>query len=159
MHIRRILGVLFFAAAALLAFSQTYLFITRPPYFSLHYAIQLSFESYGFAILALIAGIFMFHGRARFWSWFALVVAGAGLWVFVIREIWLYYFVLPQMQSDYLATHSYFTGPLWWVLVRLSWHIILPTIFILAAYLLLKHAPHPRAACPDHCALTGKSAG
>jgi hypothetical protein len=151
MRARHVLGFLFLAVAALFAFSQTYLFFTLPPEFTRLYAVRLSLLSYGFALPAAIVGYFLIRGQARFWIWLALAIAVVGLWQFVVREIWLYYVVLPQTNSDFLTTHSYFTGPLWWSLVRLSWHAMLPVMVVMAAVLTFKSAPDklPQPASAD----------
>jgi uncharacterized membrane protein YozB (DUF420 family) len=147
MHTRRILGCLLFAAASLLAFSEIYALFILPehpmlPNFRHDYLVNSSIENFGFAIPAIVIGLFMLRSRARYWLWFALIVAGFGSWSFVFRELWLHYYELPHMYPHFAAVHPpYFTGPLWWVLVRLSWHITLPAAFILAVVLLLSRAP------------------
>jgi hypothetical protein len=147
MHARRILGCLLLAAASLLAFSQIYALFTLPdhpmlPDFRDHYLVSSSIKHFGFAIPAMVIGLFLLRGRARYWLWFAFIVAGAGLWLFVIRELWLHYYWLPHRYPHFAEVHPpYFTGPLWWVLVRLSWHIVLPAASILGAILLSRRAP------------------
>jgi len=106
---------------------------------------QSSIENFGFAIPAMVIGFVLLRSRARCWLWFALVVAGAGLWLSVIRELWLHYYLLPHKYPHYAAVHPpYFQGDLWWVLVRLSWHITLPAAFVLAVILLLSRAPNEK---------------
>ena len=146
MSTQRILGCLLLAAASMLAFSQIYAVLTMPehpmlPNFRHDYLASSSIENFGFAIPAAVIGFFLIRGRARLWLWFALIVAGAGLWLFVIRELWLHYYELPHQYPHFAEVHPpYFTGPLWWTLVRLSWHITLPAAFILAAVLLCGRA-------------------
>jgi hypothetical protein len=147
MHTRRILGILILAVAALLAFSQTLFLLKRPLFnipwgFSHDYAIQASIKNYGFEIPLGVVGFLLIRGRAKFMLWVALAMVSFGLWLYVVREIWLHYFVLPHMSSGYLATHSYFTGPLWWVLLRLSWHILFPIIFIMAVFSTFRRSPN-----------------
>jgi uncharacterized membrane protein YozB (DUF420 family) len=148
MHTRRILGCLLLAAASLLAFSQIYTLFTMPehpmlPNFRHDYVVSSSIEIFSYAIPAILIGLFMLRSRARYWLWFALIIAGAGLWLFVIRELWLHYYDLPHRYPHFAAVHPpYFTGPLWWLLVRLSWHITLPAAFILAMILILIRAPN-----------------
>lgn len=145
MHARRILGCLLLAAAGLLASSQVYALFTMPehpmlPSFRHDYLVRSSIESFGFAIPAMVIGFFLLRGRAIYWLWLALIVAGGGLWLFVVRELWIYYYEMPRRYPHFAEVHQYFTGPLWWMVVRLSWHIILPAAFILAAILLLRRA-------------------
>ena len=148
MNGRRILGCLLLAAASLLAFAQIYFIFTMPghsmlPDFRQGFLTQSSIENFGFDIPAVVVGFFLLRSRARFWLLFALLIAGAGLWLFVIRELWLHYYALPYQYPHFAEVHPpYFQGPLWWVLVRLSWHITIPAAFILAAILLLKRAPN-----------------
>ena len=146
MNARRILGCLLFAVPSLLALSQIYAWVTMRehpmlPDFRHDYLVSSSIESFGFAIPAMVIGFFLLRGRQRFWLWSALIVAGAGLWLFVVRELWLHYFEMPSKYPGYADSHPYFTGLLWWTLVRLSWHIMLPAAFILTVILLLRRAP------------------
>jgi hypothetical protein len=152
MSIQRILGCLMLATASVLAFSQIYAAFTMPehpmlPDFRDDYLIQSSIENFGVAVPAAVIGFFLLRGRARFWLWFALIITGAGLWQFVIHELWLHYFYMPHKYPHFAEAHPpYFQGQLWWVLVRLSWHIMLPASFILAAILLSSRAPRKKLA-------------
>jgi hypothetical protein len=151
MSTRRILGCLMLATASVLAFSQIYAVFTMPehpmlPDFRHDYLIRSSIENFGFAGPAAVIGFFLLRGNARFWLWFALVVAGAGLWLFVARELWLHYFYMPHKYPGYADSHPYFIGSLWWTLIRVSWHIMLPAAFVLAIALLLRRAPNNGAA-------------
>jgi hypothetical protein len=149
MHARRILGCLLLAAAGLLAFSQLHWLFTLPgdqtlPHFLdfRDYRVSSSIETFGFAVPAMVVGFFLLRSVADFWLWGALAVAGGGLWQFVIHELWLHYYELPHKYSHYAEAHPYFTGPLWWVLVRLAWHIIFPAAFILSVILVSRRAPN-----------------
>ncbi len=148
MNTRNILGCLLVAVAALLSFSQIYFLASMqpelaPPGFAHDYAIQSSIENFGFAIPAIVVGFLLLRGRARLWLWFALFIAGVGLWQFVIYELWLHFYELPHQYPHFAQVHPpYFTGPLWLVLVRLLWHIMLPAAFVLAVILLLSRAPN-----------------
>ena len=136
------------ATASVLAFAQTYFILTMPehpmlPGFRYDYLVQSSAENFGFAVPAAVAGFFLLRSRARFWLWFGLIISGAGLWQFVIHELWLHYFYMPHKYPHFAEVHPpYFRGTLWFVLVRLSWHIMLPVAFILAIVLLLKRGPN-----------------
>lgn len=148
MNARRILGCLLLALASLLAFAQIYFMITTPDIptlqdFRRNYLIQSSIENFGFAVPAAVIGFSLLRGRARFWLWFALIISGAGLWEFVIHELWLHFYELPHQYPHFAEVHpAYFQGALWWILVRLSWHIMLPASFVLAVVLLLSRAPN-----------------
>lgn len=148
MIVQRILGCLLLAAASFLGFAQIYFIFTVPghpmlPDFRNDFLTQSSIENFGFAIPAIAIGFFLLRSRARYWLRFALVVAGAGLWLFVVRELWLHYYFMPHKYPHYAAIHPpYFQGAFWWVLVRLSWHITLPSAFILAVFLLSRGAPN-----------------
>jgi hypothetical protein len=149
MNARKILGCLLFAVALLLPLTQIYFLHTldqnpRQASFMHAYAVQSSIESFGVAFFAVFIGLFVFGSRARVWLWLALIVSGTGLWLFVIRELWLHYYEVPHRYPQLAALHQpyIFTGPLWLALIRLSWHIIFPAAFILAATLLLRRAPN-----------------
>jgi hypothetical protein len=147
MSTRSVLAYLLLATASVLALSQVYALFTMPahpmlPDFRSDYLIQSSIENFGFAIPAIAIGVFLLRSRARLWLWFALFIAGIGLWQFVIHELWLHFYELPHLSPHYAQVQQpYFTGPLSWVLIRLSWHITLPASFILAVLLLLSPAP------------------
>ena len=159
MHARRILGCLLLAVASLLAFSQIGALFTMPehpmlPNFRHEWLVTSSIENFGFAIPAIVIGFFLLRGRARFWLWFALIVASTGLWLFVIRQLWLHYYEMPRRYPHLAEVHRpYFTGPLWWVLVRVSEHIMLPVSFILACLLAFRREPNnalePTATAPS----------
>ncbi len=143
---RRILGYLLLAVAGLLAISQIYALFTMPeqpmlPNFRHDYLVSSSIENFGFAMPAMVIGFFLLRSRQRFLLWLALIGAGSGSWLFVIRELWIHYVWMPHKHPGFADNHPYFTGPLWWILVRLSWHIMLPAIFILATLLLLRNTP------------------
>ena len=142
---KRLLAFLMLALAALVGFAQTCGLVSMlsntPPAlreFAHSYAITSSIECYGFAFLALIVGIFLLHSRGRFWLWSAFALAMVGLWLFVGREIWGHYVVLPRMRHDFLATHPYFApAPVWAFLLRVVLHILLPAAVIVAGILCL----------------------
>ena len=146
MTAQRILGCVLLAAASLLAFAQICFFFTMPgrpmlPDYRNAFVTQDSIETLGFVIPTIVIGFFLLCSRARCWLWFALIVTGAGLWLFVIRELWLHYYLMPHKYQHYaLVNPPYFQGALWWVLVRLSWHITLPAAFVLTVILLLSRA-------------------
>jgi hypothetical protein len=145
MRARRILACLLLVSAGVVAFTQTHFLVAGVMLggFPHHYAIQSSIENFGFAIVAATVGFFLLRRRGRFWLLIALIIAGGGLWLFVIHELWLHYYELPHKHPYYAEVHPpYFSGPLWWVLVRLSWHITLPGAFILAIVLLFRRAPN-----------------
>ena len=137
-----ILGCLFLALAALAGVTQTYFLLTLAPPpslrdFAYKFAIRSSVESYGFAIAAFVVGASLLRRRDRVLLWAALAVAVAGLWLFVARELWDHFVVLPRMRQDFLATHSYFwAAPLSALLTRLAWHVLLPITVVFSALLL-----------------------
>jgi hypothetical protein len=145
MRTQRIIGCLLIVVATVMNFAQFYALFTAPQPppiladFQHDYLVKSSIEQFGFGILAIVIGFLMLRSRARYSLWFALIIAGAGLWQFVIREVWLHYYYMPHKYPHYAERDpTYFSGPLWWELVRLSWHIALPTAFILAVILLLR---------------------
>jgi len=149
MTARRILGGLLLALASVLAFAQICLVLSAPghPTFSdflSGYLFEASVENLGVAVPAAVTGFFLLRGGARFWMWTAFTVSGIGLWLFVVRELWLHYYELPHEFPNISGVHGpYFRGPLWWALVRLSWHIMFPISFILAGILCLNSAQRP----------------
>jgi hypothetical protein len=147
MNTQRFLGCSLLVAGSMLAFSQIYFVLTAPidpmlGNFPHDYLISSSIQNFIISIPAMIVGFLLLRSRARFWLWFALIIAGVGLWQSVIQELWLHYYWLPHKYPHLAEVHPpYFQGALWWVLVRLSWHITLPAAFSLAVILLLSRAP------------------
>jgi len=142
----------------MLAFSQIYFVFTAPidsmlGSFPHDYLISSSIQNFIVSIPAVIVGFLLLRSRARFWLWFALIIAGVGLWQSVIHELWLHYYWLPHKYPHFAEVHPpYFQGALWWVLVRLSWHIALPVAFILSVVLLLSRAANNSPEPPPVCA-------
>jgi hypothetical protein len=143
MRVQRILGWLFLVVVVLVCFVQTYGLLTVDPppalrSFAHKWAIRSSIECYGFAVAAAIVGFFVLRSRVGFSLWAALAVAIVGFWLFVGREVWDHFVVLPHMRRDFLATHSYFDKPLWSLLPILAWHILLPVAVVLSALLVVR---------------------
>jgi hypothetical protein len=144
MQIQRILGWLFLVVTFLVGFAQTYGLLTVDPPPTLReffhsYAIRSSIECYGFGVAAAIVGLMLLRNRARSWSWVALALAIVGFWLFVGREVWVHYVVLPSMRQNFLATHRYFgNGPVWISVPRLAWHFLLPAAVVLSALLTVR---------------------
>jgi hypothetical protein len=138
---QQILGWLFLALAALAGFAQTHFLLTLDAPESLRdfahsYAIRSSIECYGFAISSALVGASLLRRRERFWPWVALAVATVGFWLFVARELWDHFVVLPRMRHDFLATYPYVrAAPLSSLLPKLAWHILLPVAVVLSAVL------------------------
>jgi hypothetical protein len=147
MRAQRIIGCLLLASAYLVGFSHIYWWFSMPPHSMLpvlrdHYFIKSSIETFGFAIPAIVIGFYMLRRQAKYRLWFALVVAGAGLWLFVVRVLWLHFYYLPHKYPQYLEDNPYyFSGPLYLDLIRMSWHILLPATFVLSVILLLRRTP------------------
>jgi len=140
MNARRIVGWLLIAFAALLACSQTVAVFHFMQHqvegfdFPRRYAIESSIQNYGLALVTLCVGILILRSSARVVAWAALAVALLALWLRVGRELWLYYFELPQRYARFREVHQpYFTGTLWMFTPRFLWHLILPVTVVLSA--------------------------
>jgi drug/metabolite transporter (DMT)-like permease len=146
LQVQRVLGWLFLVVAVLVCFAQTSgLLAANPPpelrRFAHNFAIRSSIECYGFAVAAMIVGFFVLRSRVRFWLWAALTVATVGLWLFVGRELWNHFVVLPRMRPDFLARYSYFNfdkAPLYLSLPRLAWHILMPLTVVLSTLVIVR---------------------